>query len=202
MSQKTLVNGTEYEITSGRTLVDGTGYDILQGRTLVGGTGYDILLRKIIAVYAWENNIQWIPWIYLYEADAHGNPGKLLNPKDIAKEFGFEHNVERAFSAKVYTYENGHSNFEYYENKEPLHTIMMTVASDYVDGDRIYNRIIGFPSADGGNATCTECNLGVALDARHMMVNNRIFFIIPPDGFKIHEHIDPDYPITSGKNWY
>lgn len=51
MSQKTLINGTAYEITQGRTLVDGTGYDILQGRTLVGGTGYDILfglrLRKL-----------------------------------------------------------------------------------------------------------------------------------------------------------
>lgn len=39
---KTLINGTGYEIKSGRVLIAGTGYDIKKGRTLIGGTGYDI----------------------------------------------------------------------------------------------------------------------------------------------------------------
>lgn len=39
---KTLIDGTGYEIKSGRVLIAGTGYDIKKGRTLMGGTGYDI----------------------------------------------------------------------------------------------------------------------------------------------------------------
>lgn len=42
MAHKTLINGTSYDIKSGRTLLGGTGYDIKKGRTLLGGTGYDI----------------------------------------------------------------------------------------------------------------------------------------------------------------
>lgn len=42
MAHKTLIDGTGFEIVSGRTLVNGTGYDIDRGRTLVNGTGYDI----------------------------------------------------------------------------------------------------------------------------------------------------------------
>lgn len=39
---KTLIDGTGYEIKSGRVLIAGTGYDIKKGRTLIGGTGYDV----------------------------------------------------------------------------------------------------------------------------------------------------------------
>lgn len=39
---KTLIDGTGFEIKSGRVLIAGTGYDIKKGRTLIGGTGYDI----------------------------------------------------------------------------------------------------------------------------------------------------------------
>ena len=39
---KTLIDGTGYEVKSGRVLIAGTGYDIKKGRTLIGGTGYDI----------------------------------------------------------------------------------------------------------------------------------------------------------------
>lgn len=39
---KTLIDGTGYEIKSGRVLIDGTGYSIQKGRTLIDGTGYDI----------------------------------------------------------------------------------------------------------------------------------------------------------------
>lgn len=42
MAHKTLIDGTSYDIKSGRTLIGGTGYDIKKGRTLIGGTGYDI----------------------------------------------------------------------------------------------------------------------------------------------------------------
>lgn len=39
---KTLINGTEYDVTGGKALIGGTSYTISKGRTLVGGTGYDI----------------------------------------------------------------------------------------------------------------------------------------------------------------
>lgn len=42
MAHKTLIDGTSYDIKSGRTFIDGTGYDIKKGRTLIGGTGYDV----------------------------------------------------------------------------------------------------------------------------------------------------------------
>lgn len=42
MAHKTLINGTFYDIKSGRTLIGGTGYDIKKGRTLIDGTEYDI----------------------------------------------------------------------------------------------------------------------------------------------------------------
>ena len=39
---KTMIDGTGYEIKSGRVLIAGTGYGVKKGRTLIGGTGYDI----------------------------------------------------------------------------------------------------------------------------------------------------------------
>ena len=42
MAHKTLINGTGYDITSGRELIEGTGYAKKKGRVLVNGTGYDI----------------------------------------------------------------------------------------------------------------------------------------------------------------
>ena len=47
MGHKVLVDGTGYNVKSGRTLIDGTGYAIKKGRTLIGGTGYDILLSAL-----------------------------------------------------------------------------------------------------------------------------------------------------------
>lgn len=41
-THKTLVNGTAYEVKSGKCLVNGTAYSIKKGRTLIDGTGYDI----------------------------------------------------------------------------------------------------------------------------------------------------------------
>ena len=52
MAHKTLINGTSYDIKSGRTLIGGTGYDIKKGRTLIGGTGYDIKFGTPVAELA------------------------------------------------------------------------------------------------------------------------------------------------------
>lgn len=47
-TQKTLIDGTCYEITEGKILVGGTNYDIKKGRTLIAGTGYDIWLKLLM----------------------------------------------------------------------------------------------------------------------------------------------------------
>ena len=47
-THKTLVNGTAYEVKSGKCLVNGTAYSIKKGRTLIGGTGYDIAFEETI----------------------------------------------------------------------------------------------------------------------------------------------------------
>lgn len=52
MAHKTLINGTSYDIKSGRTLIGGTGYDIKKGRTLIGGTGYDIKFGTPVGEFA------------------------------------------------------------------------------------------------------------------------------------------------------
>ncbi len=50
MAQKTLINGTAYEISGGSVLKDGTKYQIGGGKTLVGGTGYDIVISRPIII--------------------------------------------------------------------------------------------------------------------------------------------------------
>ena len=42
MANKTLINGTAYDIAGGATKINGTGYTISGGRTLIEGTGYSI----------------------------------------------------------------------------------------------------------------------------------------------------------------
>lgn len=41
-THKTLIGGTEYEVTGGYAMVDGTVYRLSKGRTLVDGTAYEI----------------------------------------------------------------------------------------------------------------------------------------------------------------
>ena len=62
MAHKTRVNGTAYEVKSGKCLVNGTSYDIKKGRTLIGGTGYDITFAPpydpVFANNTWEQIIE------------------------------------------------------------------------------------------------------------------------------------------------
>lgn len=45
-AHKTLINGTAYELKSGKPLINGTGYALKKGRTRIDGTGYDIALQS------------------------------------------------------------------------------------------------------------------------------------------------------------
>lgn len=48
MAHKTVINGTEYEITGGTTLANGTKYQIRGGRTIVDGTGYAVEFASLV----------------------------------------------------------------------------------------------------------------------------------------------------------
>ena len=60
-AHKTLINGTAYEVKSGKCMVNGTVYNILKGRTLINGTGYDINFEPsydpVFANNTWEQII-------------------------------------------------------------------------------------------------------------------------------------------------
>lgn len=91
---KTLIDGTGYEIKSGRVLIAGTGYDIKKGRTLIGGTGYNISFGQPIsnlpvgAIVNLEHDGALVPHIVAHQGlpseyyDASCN-GTWLIRKDI-----------------------------------------------------------------------------------------------------------------------
>lgn len=171
MAQKTLIDGTEYQITKGRTLVNGTGYDIFQGRTLVDGTGYDIILEKIIARYVlltMQNNYA----IELYKADGQGSFGEFIEADSLVSQFG-------DFSVHLYDYV-GSTRWDDYATKEPVYT-----GDCYVD----------YPEAQQGRPVFRPKSTAT-FDVDTMKRKNRILFIVPPDGFEIHEHINNDYHLT------
>lgn len=92
---KTLIDGTGYEIKSGRVLIAGTGYDIKKGRTLIGGTGYNISFGQPISnlpvgsIVNLEHDGALVPHIVVHQGlpsnyyDASCN-GTWLIRKDIA----------------------------------------------------------------------------------------------------------------------
>lgn len=45
-THKTLINGTAYDVKSGKCLINGTGYAVKKGRALIDGTGYDVSFPK------------------------------------------------------------------------------------------------------------------------------------------------------------
>ena len=50
-ANKTLIDGTGYDVKAGKCLVGGTAYAIKKGRTLVNGTGYDVKLGGSLTWY-------------------------------------------------------------------------------------------------------------------------------------------------------
>lgn len=50
-ANKTLIDGTGYDVKAGKCLVGGTAYTLKKGRTLVGGTGYDISFAESLTWY-------------------------------------------------------------------------------------------------------------------------------------------------------
>lgn len=51
MSHDTLINGTSYQIVSGKTFIGGTAYSIAGGNTLIGGTVRNIPFSNELVVY-------------------------------------------------------------------------------------------------------------------------------------------------------
>ena len=58
MAQFTLIDGSIYNIKSGKTLVNGAGYSIMRGKALIAGTGYTIGVSDVVlaTVTLWIDN--------------------------------------------------------------------------------------------------------------------------------------------------
>lgn len=104
MAHKTLINGTSYDIKSGRTLIGGTGYDIKKGRTLIGGTGYDLKFvtpiatldeGSIIKINESGSPAEFYIAKHNYESELNGSGKILVVRKDC---YG-----TRAFNSRIYT---------------------------------------------------------------------------------------------------
>ena len=104
MAHKTLINGTSYDIKSGRTLIGGTGYDIKKGRTLIGGTGYDIKFAtplaelpegSIIKINESGSPVEFYVAKHNYESELNGLGRTLVVRKDCYST--------RAFNSTTYT---------------------------------------------------------------------------------------------------
>ena len=55
-TNKTLIDGTAYDVKTGKCLISGTTYALKKGRTLIGGTGYDIELPSDADGLTWYLN--------------------------------------------------------------------------------------------------------------------------------------------------
>ena len=108
---KTLIDGTGYEIKSGRVLIAGTGYDIKKGRTLIGGTGYDIKFGTpvaelaegtIIKINESGSPVEFYIAKHDYESDLNGAGRTLVVRK---KSYGIVNDLcgKSFFTGSVYT---------------------------------------------------------------------------------------------------
>lgn len=108
---KTLINGTGYEIKSGRVLIAGTGYDIKKGRTLIGGTGYDIKFGvpvgelaegTIIKINENGSPVEFYIAKHDYESDLNGT-GRTLVVRKSSYRIVYDECGKSFFTSTVYT---------------------------------------------------------------------------------------------------
>lgn len=108
---KTLIDGTGYEIKSGRVLIAGTGYDIKKGRTLIGGTGYDIKFGvpvgelaegTIIKINENGSPVEFYIAKHDYESDLNGT-GRTLVVRKSSYRIVYDECGKSFFTSTVYT---------------------------------------------------------------------------------------------------
>ena len=108
---KTLIDGTGYEIKSGRVLIAGTGYDIKKGRTLIGGTGYDIKFGvpvgelaegTIIKINENGSPVEFYIAKHDYESDLNGT-GRTLVVRKSSYSIVYDECKKSFFTSTVYT---------------------------------------------------------------------------------------------------
>lgn len=108
---KTLIDGTGYEIKSGRVLIAGTGYGIKKGRTLIGGTGYDIKFGvpvgelaegTIIKINENGSPVEFYIAKHDYESDLNGT-GRTLVVRKSSYSIVYDECKKSFFTSTVYT---------------------------------------------------------------------------------------------------
>lgn len=112
---KTLIDGTGYEIKSGRVLIGGTGYSIKKGRTLIGGTGYDISFTTplgeldegtLVKLNEDGSPVEFYVAKHDYESDLNGTGRTLLVRKDCYVSRNFDSYMCGFTSSSLYTWFN------------------------------------------------------------------------------------------------
>ena len=108
---KTMIDGTGYEIKSGRVLIAGTGYDIKKGRTLIGGTGYDIKFGvpvgelaegTIIKINENGSPVEFYIAKHDYESNLNGT-GRTLVVRKSSYSIVYDECTKSFFTSTVYT---------------------------------------------------------------------------------------------------
>lgn len=98
MSNRTLINGTAYDIKSGSVLIEGTGYAIQKGRTLINGTGYDISIAQKLYLYDQGNE-------YAAITGGWNNITDFTQPADISKFQMGTFQIDKK-TDEIYIYDN------------------------------------------------------------------------------------------------
>lgn len=127
---KTLIDGTGYEIKSGRVMIAGTGYDIKKGRTLIGGTGYDISFDTPVGELPVGTNVYMNvdgsrrEFIIVQQ----GNPNPAIYDASCDGTWVLQKNVY----SKVEWMHSGNSNyFQYYDESTALSHLNNTVLKTF-----------------------------------------------------------------------
>lgn len=140
---KTLIDGTGYEVKSGRVLIAGTGYNVKKGRTLIGGTGYDISFGTpvgeleegtLVKINESGSPVEFYVAKHNYESSLNGSGRTLVVRKDCHSERPYNNSTGCAFpNSAVYTWLNN-TYITYLDTfvRSAIGTTKFMYADDYV----------------------------------------------------------------------
>lgn len=111
-ANKTLIDGTGYDVKAGKCLVGGTAYAVKKGRTLIDGTGYEIGFAELVSLNWFLNATISLPTSTLYGSftvpvDSDGVVFTKIEQRYLS---GIYHLVYATESITEYVYAGGYSN--------------------------------------------------------------------------------------------
>lgn len=111
-ANKTLIDGTGYDVKAGKCLVSGTAYAVKKGRTLVNGTAYEIGFAELVSLNWFLNATISLPTSTLYGSftvpgDSDGVVFTKIEQRYLS---GIYHLVYATESITEYVYAGGYLN--------------------------------------------------------------------------------------------